>query len=114
MSSRVRMVAAYVTRVMGPDLFEANIELGFDVSTVRRLKLAGVDSSFLRNLSPEDTQKTTEFLRSRIEDTGVFLRPVRKGEHYYAHVYYGREESNIVDEMVTLGLLKRFDRDADR
>lgn len=113
MGGRVRSVEAKVTRVMGPDLFEASIDLEFDISVLKRLKLAGVDSQHLRELSEEDQRKATEFLRQRIEGQMVLLRPLRKGEHYYARVLYGPEESDILDEMVRSGFLRRFERNGD-
>ena len=113
MSTKPRLVEADVTRVMGPDLFEAKIDLEFDIQTTRRLKLSGVDSQHLRALSPGDVQRATEFLRSRIEGQKVLIRPVRKGEHFYARVYYGPEESDVLEEMVTSGLLRKFERNGD-
>lgn len=113
MSTKPRLVEAEVTRVMGPDLFEAKIDLEFDIHTTRRLKLAGVDSQHLRSLSPGDVQKVTEFLRSRIEGQRVLIRPIRKGEHFYAMVLYGPEESNVLDEMIMSGLLRRFERNGN-
>lgn len=110
MSTKPRLVEADVTRVMGPDLFEARIDLEFDIQVTRRLKLASVDSQHLRSMSPADVQRATEFLRSRIEGQRVLLRPMRKGEHFYARVFYGPEESDVLDEMITSGLLRRFER----
>ncbi len=104
---------ANVTRVMGPDMFESEIDLGFDVTITRRLKLAGVDSEHVRSLSQDDAQKAMEFLRSRVEGQSVVLRPSRKGEHFYTRVLYGSEESDILEEMTTLGLLKRFERNSN-
>jgi hypothetical protein len=113
MTTKPRLVEATVTRVMGPDLFEAKVDLGFDIETTRRLKLAGVDSQHLRSLGQDDVQKATEFLRTRIEGQVVLIRPIRKGEHFYARVYYGPEESDLIDEMVLSGFLRRFDRNGN-
>ena len=110
MASRSRVVEAEVTRVMGPDLFEAKVDLEFDITVTKRLKLAGVDSQHLRSLSDEAQTKATDFLRCRIENQRVVIRPLRKGEHYYARVFYGPEESDILEEMVRSGLLRRFER----
>lgn len=113
MGNKPRLVEGSVTRVMGPDLFEAKVDLGFDIETTRRLKLAGIDSHHLRSLGQEEIQKATEFLRSRIEGQVVLIRPIRKGEHFYARVYYGPEESDLIDEMVMSGLVCRFERNGD-
>jgi len=113
MPSKPRLVEATVTRVMGPDLFEANVDLEFDISVLKRLKLAGVDSGHLRSLSEADQQKATEFLRGRIEGETVLIRPLRKGEHFYARVLYGPEESDVLDEMVRSGMLRKFDRNGN-
>lgn len=108
--SKARLVEATVKRVMGPDLFEAEVDLDFDVKITRRLKLAGVDSMHLRTLLPNDSQRAAEFLRGRIEGQQVTIKTLRKGEHFYARVFYGPEESDVLDEMVKLGLLRKFDR----
>ena len=113
MSTKPRLVEAEVTRVMGPDLFEAKIDLEFDIHTTRRLKLSGVDSQHLRSLSEAAVQKATEFLRSRIEGKTVMIRPVRKGEHFYARVFYGPEEADIFEEMIVSGLLRKFERNGN-
>ena len=113
MGKKQRSVEAKVTRVMGPDLFEAEVDLEFDITVLKRLKLAGVDSQHLRALSELDQSKATEFLRGRIEGQAVLIRPLRKGEHYYAKVLYGPEESDILEEMVRSGLLRRFERNGD-
>ncbi len=113
MGKRSRSVEAKVTRVMGPDLFESEVDLEFDITVLKRLKLAGVDSQHLRESSDADRLKATEFLRNRIEGQTVLIRPLRKGEHYYARVLYGPEESDILEEMIRSGLLSRFERNGD-
>lgn len=113
MANKPRLVEATVKRVMGPDLFEAEVDLEFDIRVTKRLKLAGVDSQHLRSLPDADVQKATEFLRGRIEEQTVLIRPIRKGEHFYARVMYGPEESDVLDEMVRSGLLRKFDRNGD-
>ena len=113
MGKNHRSVEGKVTRVMGPDLFEAEVDLEFDITVLKRLKLAGVDSQHLRALPETEQAKATEFLRGRIEGQTVLIRPLRKGEHYYAKVLYGPEESDILDEMVRSGMLRRFERNGD-
>ena len=113
MGSKPRLVEATVTRVMGPDLFEASVDLEFDITVLKRLKLAGVDSQHLRELSEADQQRATDFLRGRIEGQVVLIRPLRKGEHFYARVMYGPEESDVFDEMVRSGMLRRFERNGN-
>ncbi len=105
---------AKVTRVLGPDLFEAEVDLGFDVTTSKRLKLASVDWDHLRSLGLNGQQKASEFLRQRVEGQEVVLRVVRRGEYFFAHVLYGPEERDLLDEMVGLGLLKKFERNGDQ
>lgn len=109
MGNKTRSMEAKITRVMGPDIFEAEVDLGFDIKITKRLKLAGVNSHHLRKMSEADKAKATEFLRNRIEGQTVIIKPQRKGEYFYAEVFYGPEESNILKEMVGSGLLRRFD-----
>ncbi len=113
MATKPRVVEATVTRVMGPDLFEAEVDLEFDIKVTKRLKLAGVDSQHLRGLSEDEQRQAMDFLRRRIEGQVVTIRPLRKGEHFYARVFYGPEESDIFDEMVRSGMLRRFDRNGN-
>lgn len=101
---------AEITRVVGPDMFEARVNLGFDIDHTRRLRLLGVDSEHVRSLTQDSVRKAMEFLRDRIEGQLVTLKVQRKGEHYYARVCYGSHETDILDEMANHGLLKKFDR----
>lgn len=113
MANKPRLVEATVTRVMGPDLFEAEVDLEFDIRVTKRLKLSSVDANHLRSLSEVELQKATEFLRGRIEGQTVLIKPLRKGEHYYARVMYGPEESDVLEEMVRSGMLRKFERNGD-
>lgn len=108
MNNRLKTVEARIVRVIGPDMFEADVDLGFDIRVIRRLKLASVNSQRLFSQGKSAVQKATEFLRSRIEGQEVVLKLLRKGEHFYAHVFYGPEERDMLDEMVTHGMLERF------
>jgi len=101
---------AMIARVIGPDMFEATVDLGFDVIHTRRLRLLGVDSDHVRNLDPDGVKSAIEFFRSRVEGHQVELRILRKGEYYYARIIYGSDSTDLLDEMVTVGLLKRFER----
>ena len=101
---------ATISRVIGPDMFEATVDLGFDVIHTRRLRLIGVDSDHVRNLDPDGVKSAIEFFRSRVEGRQVELRILRKGEYYYARILYGSDSTDLLDEMVTVGLLKKFER----
>ena len=104
---------AEVTRVVGPDMFEVMVDLGFDIRHTRRLRLLGVDSDHLRNMNTEGTRKAHEFLRTRIEGQVIGLKVQRKGEHYYARVTYGSDDTDVLEEMAGLGLVQKFERNGN-
>lgn len=91
-------------------MFEVRVDLGFDIDHTRRVRLLGVDADFLREMNQEQTRKACEFLRGRIEGKNVGLKVQRKGEHYYARVNYGSDETDVLEEMVMQGLVKKFAR----
>lgn len=94
-------------------MFEVKVDLGFDIEHTRRLRLLGVDSEALRTMDADNTRKAHEFLRTRIEGKVVGLRVQRKGEHYYARVLYGSDATDVLEEMVTLGLVSKFERNGN-
>jgi hypothetical protein len=102
-----------VSRVLGPDMFEAAIDVGFDVIMTRRLRLLGVDSDHVRNMDPDNTRQAIEFFRGRVEGNKVELRVTRKGEYYYARVLYGSDNTDLLDEMSRSGLLRKFERNGN-
>ena len=109
--SRLRTFqGAEVIRVLGPDMFEAKVDLGFDIEHARRLRLLGVDADSLRDMNQDQIRRTCEFQRGRIEGKVVSLKVQRKGEHYYARVLYGNDETDLLEEMVAQGLVKKFER----
>lgn len=104
---------AEVVRVVGPDMFEVTVDLGFDIKHTRRLRLLGVDSDHLRGMNTDQMRKAHEFLRQRIEGETVGMRVQRKGEHYYARVAYGSDDTDVLEEMVELGLVQKFERNGN-
>lgn len=104
---------AEITRVVGPDMFEAKLDLGFDIEHTRRLRLLGVDSENLRAMQQDDIRKACDFLRGRIEGKIVMLKVQRKGEHYYARVVYGSDDTDVLDEMASMGLVQKFEKNGN-
>lgn len=108
LDKRSEIFTAKVTRVLGPDFFEAVIDLGFDITLRKKMKLGSVDDVKLKLLTEEQKTSAAEFFRSRVEGQEVVLRVVRRGEFHYASVFYGVESKNIVEEMFALGLLPKY------
>ena len=101
---------ATISRVIGPDMFEATVDLGFDIQHTRRLRLLGVDSDYVRGLESNDARQAMTFFRDRVEGRQVELRVLHKGEHYYARITYGSDDTDLLEEMAAAGLLRKFER----
>ena len=106
---RVDAWSAKIVKVLGPDFFEALVDLGFGVSLTKKFKLGGVDTMGVKALTEQEAIAALDFLKEKLEGTSVLLRATKRHEHYYTKVYYGPEETNIAEEMFRLGLLKRFE-----
>ena len=109
MSKQRLFPEALIERVIGPDMFEAVVDLGFDIKYTKRLRLLGVDSDYVRSLDTEGIRSAIAFFRDRVEGRTVELRVLRKGEYYYARVVYGADSTDLLEEMVIAGLLKKFE-----
>ncbi len=107
---KTEIFQAHVARVLGPDMLEADINLGFDVRIRKKIKLGGVDATSVRGMDEDEVKSAVEYLRDRIEGKEVTIRTTRRGDYYYARIYYGPEQSNVVEEMFLQGLLKKFDK----
>ena len=107
---KAEVFVARVTRVLGPDFFEAVVQLGFDITLRKKFKLGGVDVDQLRSQSDDETRAATEFLRSRVEGQSVILRTTRRGDYWYTKCCYGPEETSVTEEMFQTGHLKPYKR----
>lgn len=106
---RVDAWSAKILTVLGPDFFEALVDLGFGVSLTKKFKLGGVDTMSLKAMNEDEVLAATEFLKTKIEGCSVLLRATKRHEHYYTKLYCGPEETNVAEEMFRLGLLKKFE-----
>ena len=99
---------AVILRVMGPDVFEARVQLGFGVETVRQMKLSGVSWDHVNALSEDARDRATEALREMIEGQFVKMRVIQRGQFYYARVFLVEED--VLECMVQRGYLARFEK----
>lgn len=107
---------ATVERVVDGDTFVAVVDLGYDVMTRARIRLAGVDTPELKGGSEEERAKAVEardFVAGRILGRRVMIRAMKKDSfgRYVSLVWYGEGRTNLSDELLRRGLAVKYVRD---
>lgn len=121
-----------VKRVVDADTYEIEIELGFDIKIVKRIRLADIDTPETWRpktiAEKEHGLLATAFVKARLLDQYVVLKSTKMGKYrYVADVFYipnwdscASEESvadaehiKIADELKANGFEKRSDYPAD-
>lgn len=107
---------ATVERVIDGDTFVAVVDLGYDVMTRVRIRLAGVDTPELRGGSEEERARAVEardFVAGAILGRSVRIQALKKdsfGRHV-SLVWYGDGRRNLSDELLERGLARKYVRD---
>ena len=107
-----------VSRVVDGDTIDADIDLGFDISLTKRIRLAGIDTpeSRTRDLAEKALGlDAKEWLKHHLKDAGdVVIRTEKpdsteKYGRIIGHLYINGEEESLNNQMITEGYALPYD-----
>jgi micrococcal nuclease len=112
-----------ITKVVDGDTIDANIDLGFDISLTKRIRLAGIDSPESRTTNLKEKAlglETKEWLKKTLEDAKDILIKTEKPDstekygRIIGHLYINGEETSINNQMVAEGYAWEYDGGAKK
>ena len=107
-----------VLRVVDGDTIDADIDLGFDISLTKRIRLDGIDSPESRTRDLEEKKlglETKEWLKNRLQfakDIIIKTELPDSTEKYgriIGHLFINGEETSLNNQMITEGYAWEYD-----
>jgi micrococcal nuclease len=107
-----------VGRVVDGDTIDADIDLGFDISLTKRIRLAGVDTPESRTKDVEEKKlgiDAKEWLKHRLHDANdIIVRTelpdsTEKYGRIIGHIYINGEEISLSNQMISEGYALAYD-----
>jgi micrococcal nuclease len=107
-----------ITKVVDGDTIDADIDLGFDISLTKRIRLAGIDSPESRTRDLEEKKlglETKEWLKNRLQfakDIIIKTELPDSTEKYgriLGHLFINGEETSLNNQMITEGYAWEYD-----
>jgi len=107
-----------VHKVVDGDTIDADIDLGFDISLTKRIRLAGVDTPESRTTDPKEKAlglEVKEWLKHRLEFAKDILiktelpDSTEKYGRIIGHLYINGEATSINNQMVAEGYAWEYD-----
>lgn len=104
---------AKVTNIVDGDTIDAEIFLGFRMTTTQRLRLVGIDSAELNAKDPAEKEKAQyakAFLEGRILNQTVIIETHKSDSfgRYLADIWFC--DTNINQELIKFGYAKEYER----
>jgi micrococcal nuclease len=107
-----------ITKVVDGDTIDADIDLGFDISLTKRIRLAGIDTpesrtkdAYEKNLGLE----SKDWIKNRLEFAKDILIKTEKPDstekygRIIGHLYINGEETSINNQMIADGYAWEYD-----
>jgi micrococcal nuclease len=107
-----------ITRVIDGDTIDADIDLGFDISLTKRIRLAGVDTPESRTSDANEKKyglEAKEWLKHKVENAGHILiktelpDSTEKSGRIIGHLFINDQESSLNDQMIAEGMAWIYD-----
>ena len=107
-----------VGRVVDGDTIDADIDLGFDISLTKRIRLAGIDTPESRTKDLDEKKlglDAKNWLKHRLEDAeDIIIRTelpdsTEKYGRIIGHLYINGEEVSLNNQMITEGYALAYD-----
>ena len=107
-----------ITKVVDGDTIDANIDLGFDISFTKRIRLAGIDSPESRTTNLKEKAlglETKEWLKKTLEDAKDILIKTEKPDstekygRIIGHLFINGQETSLNNQMITSGYALAYD-----
>ena len=107
-----------VGRVVDGDTIDADIDLGFDISLTKRIRLAGIDTPESRTKDLKEKElgiDAKNWLKHRLEDANdIIIRTelpdsTEKYGRIIGHLYINGEDASLNNQMITEGYALEYD-----
>ena len=107
-----------ITKVVDGDTIDANIDLGFDISLTKRIRLAGIDTPESRTRNLEEKAlglESKEWLKKALEGAKDILIKTEKPDstekygRIIGHLYVNGEEVSLNNQMIAEGHAWNYD-----
>jgi micrococcal nuclease len=107
-----------VHKVVDGDTIDADIDLGFDISLTKRIRLAGIDTPESRTRDQEEKKlglEAKEWLKSHLKDAeNIIIRTEKpdsteKYGRIIGYLYVNGEETSLNSQMITEGYAWEYD-----
>lgn len=107
-----------VGRVVDGDTIDADIDLGFDISLTKRIRLAGIDTPESRTKDLKEKElgiDAKNWLKHRLEDADDIIIRTEKPDstekygRIIGHLYINGEDASLNNQMITEGYALKYD-----
>jgi micrococcal nuclease len=107
-----------ITKVVDGDTIDADIDLGFDISLTKRIRLAGVDTPESRTSDANEKKyglQSKEWLKHKVENAEHILiktelpDSTEKYGRIIGHLFVNDQESSLNDQMIVEGYAWTYD-----
>ena len=107
-----------VLKVVDGDTIDASIDLGFDISLDKRIRLAGIDTPESRTADVNEKKyglQSKEWLKHKVENAKNILiktelpDSTEKYGRIIGHLFINDQEASLNDQMITEGMAWTYD-----
>ena len=107
-----------ITKVVDGDTIDADIDLGFDISLTKRIRLAGVDTPESRTTDANEKKyglQSKEWLKHKVENAKDILiktelpDSTEKYGRIIGHLFVNDQEISLNDQMIVEGYAWLYD-----
>jgi micrococcal nuclease len=107
-----------ITRVIDGDTIDADIDLGFDISLTKRIRLAGVDTPESRTADVNEKKyglEAKEWLKHKVENAGHILiktelpDSTEKYGRIIGHLFVNDQTNSLNEQMIDAGMAWTYD-----
>jgi micrococcal nuclease len=107
-----------ITKVVDGDTIDADIDLGFDISLTKRIRLAGVDTPESRTTDANEKKyglQSKEWLKYKVENAKDILiktelpDSTEKYGRIIGHLFVNDQETSLNDQMIVEGYAWPYD-----
>lgn len=107
-----------ITKVIDGDTIDADIDLGFDISLTKRIRLAGVDTPESRTSDANEKKyglESKEWLKHKVENAGHILiktelpDSTEKYGRIIGHLFVNDQSNSLNEQMVIEGYAWTYD-----
>ena len=107
-----------ITKVVDGDTIDANIDLGFDISLTKRIRLAGIDTPESRTRNLEEKAlglESKEWLKKALEGAKDILIKTEKPDstekygRIIGHLFVNDQETSLNNQMIAEGYALEYE-----